>query len=830
MARHKHLVPTDTATTHAYTSTDGGGSTREYKYPARSRGTHASKLKADLATAKGAAEQHVNAIGIEVKDIALEFASSQGFDLESNSLEDRRSKVELLSRREVDGKVYATVFVPEDKIDNFLKKIESYETEIEARSKDQSPKHKKLMESIDEIRLPVVRSFWTDAGDRYPQAPDEVIWWEVWLRVGLDNSDDQFATFVVEAERVGLQVSSQVVSFPERLVFLARGSESQWANSLALLGMLAELRRAKELPTDFVALPPRDQGAFSEDGAARITPPSEDAPAVCLMDTGVNAGHPLLSPVLSEDDLHVIHPEWNAADQNGHGTQMAGIATFGDQLAEHLAGNNPLAFAYRLESIKLLHPTIPHDPDNYGYVTVEGLAQVEQANPDRSRVACLSITSDDRDVGYPSLWSAAIDQHASGHDDDIRRFYVVAAGNIRELSAANHTYPDSNQQQYGIEDPAQSYNALTVGGYTELALPRSEQYQGFTPVAPVGGLSPMSRTSMMWSAQEWPFKPDIVMEAGNYVRNTNGDLDLCEDLQLLTTTVDPTGRLLDTIADTSAATAQAAKLSAELMAAYPNLWPETIRGLMVHSAEWTDQMMAEFPGQQRDTVHNRLRCYGYGVPDVNRAAWSVDNNVSLVAQDTLQPFQKTGSEYKTKDYHLHDFPWPKQVLEGLGEVPITIRITLSYFIEPSPARRGWTSKFRYASHGLRFALRGPVESDEDFLKRISKQAWSEEEKKKKDERTVDRPSTGEKQPWTIGQKVRTRGSIHSDWWTGTAAQAASCGQLAVYPVTGWWKERPHLNRYSRQARYALLVSISTPDESIDLYTPIANQMGITIST
>lgn len=38
---------------------------------------------------------------------------------------------------------------------------------------------------------------------------------------------------------------------------------------------------------------------------------------------------------------------------------------------------------------------------------------------------------------------------------------------------------------------------------------------------------------------------------------------------------------------TSAATAQAAYMAAELMSAYPSLWEESIRALMVHSAQWT---------------------------------------------------------------------------------------------------------------------------------------------------------------------------------------------------------------------------------------------------
>ena len=57
-------------------------------------------------------------------------------------------------------------------------------------------------------------------------------------------------------------------------------------------------------------------------------------------------------------------------------------------------------------------------------------------------------------------------------------------------------------------------------------------------------------------------------------------------------------------------------------AEYPTLWPETIRGLLVHSAEWTDRMWAAFGDRKADHV-NRLRRYGYGVPNLARARrWS----------------------------------------------------------------------------------------------------------------------------------------------------------------------------------------------------------------
>jgi len=45
---------------------------------------------------------------------------------------------------------------------------------------------------------------------------------------------------------------------------------------------------------------------------------------------------------------------------------------------------------------------------------------------------------------------------------------------------------------------------------------------------------------------------------------------------------------------------------------------------------------------------------------------------------------------------------------------------------------------------------------------------------------------------------------------------------------GWWNKRPHLGAWEKIARYSLIVSLETPNVQADLYTPVANQIGIPI--
>jgi len=145
---------------------------------------------------------------------------------------------------------------------------------------------------------------------------------------------------------------------------------------------------------------------------------------------------------------------------------------------------------------------------------------------------------------------------------------------------------------------------------------------------------------------------------------------------------------------------------------------------------------------------------------------------------------------------------------------------LSYYIEPSPGRRGWTRKHCYQSHGLRFEVKRPTENLDQFQKRLSKAAWDDGEEEA-DQGTEERE-------WELGAVLRSKGSLHSDTWSGTAAELAASGILAVFPVTGWWRVRKHLERIDRKARYALVVSLETSSKDIDLYTPIANEIGVSV--
>jgi len=64
---------------------------------------------------------------------------------------------------------------------------------------------------------------------------------------------------------------------------------------------------------------------------------------------------------------------------------------------------------------------------------------------------------------------------------------------------------------------------------------------------------------------------------------------------------------------------------------------------------------------------------------------------------------------------------------------------------------------------------------------------------------------------------------------GSGAELAACNHVAIYPVGGWWKNNRRQDRRDLSVRYALLVSLRTQAQDVDLYTPIATQLSIPVS-
>ncbi|ABK43803.1 conserved hypothetical protein [Magnetococcus marinus MC-1] len=826
----KHLLIPDRPRSESYTPHQRNIKQSAYSGPTDHAG-HAAFLRNALETAQREATAARRASDIAVTGavagITVEFQSPPGFDLKLESLESKRAGIELLNVRYKSTNddrhaQLATVFIPDGSLKHFFDRFEQY---AEQTTKKGKPCHKDLVERIVALRKATLQALWTDLEDVYP-ADDEMIWWEVWLR---RHDGSELARLLEFAEQANLVVGELRLGFDDRIVILVRGTTIQLSASLDVLNDFAELRLAKQAAGFFVDdLSPTEQAEWVNDLKNRTSLSADDATAVCILDTGVNHGHPLLSGILASEDATAINPAWGSDDHEGHGTEMAGLAGYGD-LAHVLASSTPIVIPHRLESVKILPPQGKNPPELYGALTAQAVARPEIQAPHRRRAFSMAVTAtDERDRGQPTSWSAAVDALAAGRSFDqsthglvylddpganVPRLFILSAGNVQSAQL-QQAYLDRSDVE-AIHDPAHAWNALTVGAFTEKSIINDASYAGWSTLAPPGDLSPWSTTSVSFQ-DSWPLKPDVVLEGGNVASDGRDFHDGIPDLSLLTTNFKPVKESFTFSWATSAATAQAARLAAIISAEYPNLWPESIRALIVQSARWTKAMEAHLDAASGKKARAKLvRRYGYGVPSLNRALRSANDALTLIAQASISPF----TEGKMNDMHLHELPWPKDVLQELGETPVRLRVCLSYFIEPNPGRRGWKKRHRYASHGLRFDLKLPTESPEEFHKRLNKNALDEDEGK---------PDGGSgMSDWFIGE-ARNKGSIHLDIWDGTAADLAERGIVGIYPVSGWWKDQPKRDRSQFGARYSLIITIETDADGVDVWTPVAQEVGVPV--
>lgn len=764
--------------------------------------------------------------GVDKSDfVYLVFKSAPGFELDIDKFDDKNS-FRIASTKAVSiiddtgndlSYVQTAVFLNKKAISSFLKKIEQYLKEFTPQSIKKGgsvPKNNAFVANIQDIQAATLKSFWQEAEDDFPPI-DQEVWWEVWL----DNQDleNVFDYLTPALQPYDIQIGMQWLHFPEHSVGLVKGTAEQLSASLLYTNRLAELRKPRETAEFFTGLEPVDQHDWITNLRQRVDNLAEGSTvSVCLLDTGVNRGHPLLEDLVPEHNLDTIIPGAGRHDTGngtaGHGTPMAGLILYGD-LVETLANQEHIQIYHHLESVKLISPGNAHDPQNYGYVTQEAMDRAEIINFDHKRVFCLAVTSDSvKHNGGPTSWSAAVDQHAFGSVElpNEARLTMVSSGNLTEEKLRN--YPMSNWET-SIHEPAQAFNAITVGSYTQKDGINPEQYPDASPIAQRGAMAPSNSTSVGWD-NKWPRKPDVVMEGGNYAEQHNALLEPDSLFLLSTAKGGIMNRWLTTFGDTSGATALASRLAAQIYHRYPQLRPETVRALIIHSAEWAKNMLSnnaekitELNSPSRIDV---LRQVGYGVPNLNRASNSAENALTLIAESELKPFKLEEYRVKTDEFHLYQLPWPTDVLAELGAAEVRLKVTLSYFIEPNPGNKRYGEPRNYASHGLRFKMIGPTESVPAFTGRVSKAMRDDEYE-----------TEGSEIGWQLGAQCRDKGSIHKDIWEGTAADLATRRFIAIHPIGGWWKTRKKLKRYENTVRYSLVVSIEAPDMEVDIYNPVA---------
>lgn len=637
------------------------------------------------------------------------------------------------------------------------------------------------------------------------------LWFEIGCRGGYrrpwqetEHSREQIGRQLV---RLGLPDRFEEFIAPEQVYFFIRVSLEQIEALLAATDCVYECELAAPEAQSWLMF---EEQPLQEIRGVVLNPPAPEAPSVVVLDTGIATTHPLLKgAILSTGSVvpGVDSPE----DTWGHGTKMAGVALHQSVPAVVEAGS--ATANHWIQSVRIMvepgkGTASEENRHLWPRMIQDAIVLAEEADPSpRRRAFALAVTRPLERV-EPTLWAHALDQLAWGVGQS--RLLCVSAGNAQQerwLELAKN-YPQL-QLTEKIHEPAQATNALTVGAYTAKAkMPPASEYEEAWPIAPEGGVSPYTTTGPQGSP--WPIKPDVVLEGGN-LAITSGDMldhNVATLVQLTTGHRVHISKPLSTIAMTSEATAHAARMAAEIWSVEPSLRPETVRGLLVHSASWTRTMLQQFR-----SVDDRLAACGYGVPDLPFARECTRTRATVIVEDEMpnavleeepkreppkRPGTKTTEPKVKRKMKVFRLPIPDD-FGGHTDPVIELRVTLSYFPEPNKFRRT-------VFHGLdlKWDMQGPQESEAEFLQRVNDlmPPVSADGKRQK---TSDKKSF----PWTIRVQRRSRGTVQSDRWTGHASLLAGTKLIAVVPVLGWWEQRRDLRECAMP--FSLIVTVRGPD-------------------
>jgi hypothetical protein len=565
-----------------------------------------------------------------------------------------------------------------------------------------------------------------------------------------------------------------------------------------------------------VSLPPDLQATFTghpepaEAEELEILPPDEDAPAVCVIDSGIQEEHRWLEPAMDIGTSHCFlpgHDPDEVADHvspQGHGTRVAGAVLY----PRYIPREGPIYPIAWIQNARVLDDqnSLPVNlpPELYLQKVVEHF----HTAPRYTKIFNHSINAR-RPCPRKRMtaWAAKLDELSHEHDV----LFVLSAGNQDRLGTgdqantglAAHLAAGRIPPEHQLEDcmrvasPAQSLHSLTVGSVTADVFDDGDR-RSFAdrPYRPSG----FSRSGF---GQPWSVvKPDVVEIGGDLVYSTPPPIVALHEttsVELLNSTLHGQPAYSRDGVGTSFAAPKVAHIAAHLQSLFPAASPLLYRALIAQSAlwpSWTDQEVS------KDSV---LRWIGYGLPSLERAISNTPTRVTLITPDAeILP---------GKQFHLYTVKIPQEVRSAAIEARIRVDVTLAYTALP---RRTRARRTGYLETWLDWEASRLGEPADAFLNRMQNGG----------------AGAGQNIPWTlhtrtdlgeVEQTTRSRGSLQKDWAIIDSYELPEEFSIAVRSHLGW----NHRDE-AGSARYCLAVTFEVLDMELPLYALIEEENRIEI--
>lgn len=578
-----------------------------------------------------------------------------------------------------------------------------------------------------------------------------------------------------------------------------------------------------------IALPQNaDLAAAQPRLAVAPVAPNADAPAVCVIDSGIQEQHLLLQPAVDQATSHCFLPDMTHTDVGdavaggGHGTRVAGAVLYGEEVAK--AGTPQLP--YWIQNARVLDANNRLPETVFPAEAIRRIVEHYHFGPRTTRIFNHSINAYGAcRMRYMSSWAAEIDALADAHDVLV----IQSAGNIlptgpvpfpgvQDHLAAGRTYPEYLVERAArVANPGQSLQALTVGS---VAYDAFEQGAWRSLAAAPDWPSAFSRSGPgIWDV----IKPEVVQYGGDFIRTANQPPDVqggggipaaCPEL--VRSTLATPGPAVDRDATgTSFAAPKVARIAAELQRVLPDETTLLYRALIVQSAQWPEwaegvltQIRIPPAGQTKaqrqqllDQASNIMRSIGFGIPDLTRTTMNTDHRTTYTTRGE--------TPIHALECHIYQVPIPAELRGPADEFDIRIDATLSYVAQPRRTRRNLR---RYLSTWVDWISSKLGEGLNSFHDRAIK-----------GEETEGEALRGSVLPWTLHESEtwgsvrgtrRNSGTVQKDWAIVKSNTLPDHFCIAVRGHQGW------SNDPDTTARYVLAVTFEIVGQEISIYDPL----------
>jgi hypothetical protein len=574
-----------------------------------------------------------------------------------------------------------------------------------------------------------------------------------------------------------------------------------------------------------IALPqnPNTAGATRAPQIAPVAPDG-DAPAVCVIDSGVQEAHIFIQPAIDQPSSYCFLPGKQTTDvgdfvePGGHGTRVSGAVLYG----ETVPPNGTPKLPFWIQNARVLDEQNKMPEDLFPPEVLHAAVTRFHNGPRQARIFNHSINASGYcRTRYMSAWAAEIDILSATYDILI----VQSAGNLPRTGPApyigvkDHLDAGRPYPKYLYEDsarvanPAQSLQALTVGSVAYGAFDDGG-WRSFGRLD--GHPSAFSRSGPgIWGV----IKPEVVEYGGDDSRTSNDPVDVRDGgiaaacPELVRSTMFPPGPAYDRDAvGTSFAAPKVARIAARLQALLPDEPALLYRALVVQSArwpEWAEALLTQLrqtadPQERQDLIEKVsriIRCLGYGLPDVIRATTNTDYRTTFITSGRVS--------IRPLEAHIYQVPVPEELRGAGDEYDIRIEVTLSYVAQPRRTRRHLR---RYLSTWVDWISSSLGESIASFRIRALKEAPE-----------ADNSQPGSTLPWVLQDQPhhgvirgtkRNSGTVQKDWAVVKSNALPNDFCIAVRGHEGWSRDP------DSTASYSLAVTFEILGQEIAIYEPL----------